>query len=127
MEDCRPLSSSQLSSKVINSHLVKPSADVNSTDRWGRTPLSEARSFSQEAVCKILEARGGIDPGLTPNFRAMKLNTLGEHGVSDAYWRGRFCYFNFFWNIIATKAPQRTSYTQSLVILPLWSSIAPLY
>ncbi|PQQ02416.1 serine/threonine-protein kinase STY8-like [Prunus yedoensis var. nudiflora] len=40
MEDCRPLSSSQLSSK----------------------PLSDARSFSHEAICKILEARGGIDP-----------------------------------------------------------------
>ncbi|PQQ00786.1 serine/threonine-protein kinase STY8-like [Prunus yedoensis var. nudiflora] len=40
MEDCIPLSSSQLSSK----------------------PLSDARSFSHEAICKILEARGGIDP-----------------------------------------------------------------
>ncbi|PQM36583.1 F-box/kelch-repeat protein SKIP4 [Prunus yedoensis var. nudiflora] len=42
--------------------LLHKGADVNSTDRWGRTPLSDARSFSQEAVCKILEARGGIDP-----------------------------------------------------------------
>ncbi|CAB4300412.1 unnamed protein product [Prunus armeniaca] len=42
--------------------LLHKGADVNSTDRWGRTPLSDARSFSHEAICKILEARGGIDP-----------------------------------------------------------------
>ncbi|PHT35853.1 hypothetical protein CQW23_23553 [Capsicum baccatum] len=42
--------------------LLEKGADVNSTDRWGRTPLSDARNFSHEDVCKILEAHGGYDP-----------------------------------------------------------------
>ncbi|CAK7348085.1 unnamed protein product [Dovyalis caffra] len=49
--------------------LLEKGADVNSIDRWGRTlisenfqPLSDARSFGHEDICKILEARGGIDP-----------------------------------------------------------------
>ncbi|KAL4368370.1 hypothetical protein GQ457_05G000590 [Hibiscus cannabinus] len=43
--------------------LLEKGADVNSLDRWGRTPLSDACSFRHHEVCKILEARGGIDPG----------------------------------------------------------------
>lgn len=35
---------------------------MNSTDRWGRTPLSDARNFDHKDVCKILEAHGGYDP-----------------------------------------------------------------
>ncbi|OMP00463.1 hypothetical protein COLO4_12703 [Corchorus olitorius] len=43
--------------------LLEKGAEVNSLDRWGRTPLSDARSFGHDEICKILEARGGIDPG----------------------------------------------------------------
>ncbi|KAL0379527.1 UNVERIFIED_CONTAM: Integrin-linked protein kinase [Sesamum angustifolium] len=42
--------------------LLERGADVNSMDRWGRTPLSDARSFGHQEICKILEAHGGIDP-----------------------------------------------------------------
>ncbi|MCD7459057.1 hypothetical protein HAX54_039918, partial [Datura stramonium] len=42
--------------------LLEKGADVNSTYRWGRTPLSDAHNFGHEAVCKILEAHGGYDP-----------------------------------------------------------------
>ncbi|KAF8412255.1 hypothetical protein HHK36_000215 [Tetracentron sinense] len=57
--------------------LVEKGADVNSVDRWGHTcsklllrsdlviasqPLSDARKFGHEEICKILEARGGTDP-----------------------------------------------------------------
>ncbi|KAB1671266.1 hypothetical protein [Gossypium barbadense] len=42
--------------------LLEKGADVNSLDHWGRTPLSDTHSFRHNEVCKILEARGGIDP-----------------------------------------------------------------
>ncbi|XP_052478766.1 integrin-linked protein kinase 1 isoform X4 [Gossypium raimondii] len=42
--------------------LLEKGADVNSLDHWGRTPLSDAHSFRHNEVCKILKARGGIDP-----------------------------------------------------------------
>ncbi|KAF6175132.1 hypothetical protein GIB67_022813 [Kingdonia uniflora] len=42
--------------------LLERGADVDYQDRWGRTPLSDARSFGHEDICKLLEARGGTDP-----------------------------------------------------------------
>ncbi|CAN0824782.1 Integrin-linked protein kinase 1 [Linum grandiflorum] len=42
--------------------LLEKGANVNSLDRWGRTPLSDARSFGHKEICKILESGGGIDP-----------------------------------------------------------------
>ncbi|XP_031114121.1 integrin-linked protein kinase 1-like isoform X1 [Ipomoea triloba] len=42
--------------------LLEKGADVNSTDRWGRTPLSDAREFGHTNICEILEAHGGTDP-----------------------------------------------------------------
>ncbi|XVF73199.1 hypothetical protein PTKIN_Ptkin12aG0182100 [Pterospermum kingtungense] len=42
--------------------LLEKGADVDAVDRWGRTPLSHARSFHHDEICKIFEARGGIDP-----------------------------------------------------------------
>ncbi|KAJ0668887.1 putative protein kinase TKL-Pl-5 family [Helianthus annuus] len=43
--------------------LLEKGADVNSIDRWGRTPLSDARDMGHTEICKILEAYGGNDPG----------------------------------------------------------------
>ncbi|KAJ8749007.1 hypothetical protein K2173_013449 [Erythroxylum novogranatense] len=43
--------------------LLEKGAAVNSTDRWGRTPLSDAYSCGHEEICRILESHGGIDPG----------------------------------------------------------------
>ncbi|KAM0050301.1 putative dual-specificity kinase TKL-Pl-4 family [Helianthus debilis subsp. tardiflorus] len=42
--------------------LLEKGADVNSIDRWGRTPLSDARGMGHTEICKILEAYGGNDP-----------------------------------------------------------------
>ncbi|KAJ4825025.1 hypothetical protein Tsubulata_023208 [Turnera subulata] len=42
--------------------LLQKGADVNSVDRWGRTPLSDARHFGHQDICKILEDQGGRDP-----------------------------------------------------------------
>ncbi|KAB2597673.1 seven transmembrane domain-containing tyrosine-protein kinase 1-like [Pyrus ussuriensis x Pyrus communis] len=82
--------------------LLQKGADVNSTDRWGRTPLSDARSLSQEAICKILEAKGGIDPvGLDSQLPCYEVNhtevnmdeaaLIGEGSYVEIYvvrWRG---------------------------------------
>ncbi|KAK2991438.1 hypothetical protein RJ640_028521 [Escallonia rubra] len=82
--------------------LLEKGADVNSTDRWGRTPLSDARSSGHEDICRILEAHGGIDPvGLdsqTPCYEIdhtevdMNESTLiGEGAYGEVYlvkWRG---------------------------------------
>ncbi|XP_009346969.1 integrin-linked protein kinase 1-like isoform X1 [Pyrus x bretschneideri] len=82
--------------------LLQKGADVNSTDRWGRTPLSDARSFSHEAICKILEAKGGIDPvGLDSQLPCYEVDhrevnmdeaaLIGEGSYGEIYlvrWRG---------------------------------------
>ncbi|KAJ0837216.1 putative protein kinase TKL-Pl-5 family [Helianthus annuus] len=54
--------------------LLEKGADVNSTDRWGRTPLSDARGVGHTEICKILEAHGGIDPVL--HFLLLKNSQL---------------------------------------------------
>ncbi|CAN6568104.1 unnamed protein product [Malus baccata var. baccata] len=83
-------------------HTEIKGADVNSTDRSGRTPLSDARSLSQEAICKILEAKGGIDPvGLDSQLPCYEVNhtevnmdeaaLIGEGSYVEIYlvrWRG---------------------------------------
>ncbi|TQD97648.1 hypothetical protein C1H46_016755 [Malus baccata] len=75
---------------------------ADSTDRSGRTPLSDARSLSQEAICKILEAKGGIDPvGLDSQLPCYEVNhtevnmdeaaLIGEGSYVEIYlvrWRG---------------------------------------
>ncbi|CAN6711034.1 unnamed protein product [Malus baccata var. baccata] len=71
-------------------------ADVNSTDRSGRTPLSDARGLSQEAICKILEAKGGIDPLPCYEVNHTEVNMdeaalIGEGSYVEIYlvrWRG---------------------------------------
>ncbi|XP_022857136.1 integrin-linked protein kinase 1-like [Olea europaea var. sylvestris] len=82
--------------------LLEKGADVNIRDRWGRTPLSDARSFGHEDICKILEAHGGIDPvGLeTPapcceiphtEVDMRKAIRIGEGAYGEVYlvkWRG---------------------------------------
>lgn len=86
----------------VISLLIEKGADVNSTDRWGRTPLSDAHSIEHEEICKILKAHGGIDPmgldSLTPCYEIdytevnMKDGTLiGEGAYGEVYlvkWRG---------------------------------------
>lgn len=82
--------------------LLEKGADINSIDRWGRTPLSDARSFAQEEICKILEARGGTDPaGLDSQAPCYAIDhtevnmdeatLIGEGAYGEVYlvkWRG---------------------------------------
>ncbi|XP_050238715.1 serine/threonine-protein kinase VIK-like isoform X2 [Mercurialis annua] len=82
--------------------LLQKGADVNSVDRWGRTPLSDARSFGHEDICKILESRGGIDPvGLDSQRPCYEIDytevdmenatLIGEGSYGEVYlvkWRG---------------------------------------
>ncbi|XP_077240246.1 serine/threonine-protein kinase 12-like isoform X3 [Tasmannia lanceolata] len=56
------LASCEGCTEIVNL-LIEKGADVNSVDRWGRTPLSDARSFGHDEICKILRGRGGTDPG----------------------------------------------------------------
>ncbi|KAL6124212.1 hypothetical protein ACLB2K_076727 [Fragaria x ananassa] len=82
--------------------LLQKGANVNYTDRWGRTPLSDARSFGHDGICKILEARGGIDPvGLDSQLPCYDISCkevnmdeatlIGEGSLHDILQRkGRF-------------------------------------
>ncbi|GFZ06857.1 hypothetical protein Acr_18g0010270 [Actinidia rufa] len=86
----------------VISLLLGKGADVNSTDRWGRTPLSDARSGKHEQICEILEAHGGIDPtGLDSQTPFYEIDSsevdmeesklIGEGAYGEVYlvkWRG---------------------------------------
>ncbi|GKU96865.1 hypothetical protein SLEP1_g10048 [Rubroshorea leprosula] len=74
---------------------LEKGADVNSLDRWGRTPSSDARSFGHEEICKILEARGGTDPveldSQTPcyeiDFKGVDMETAALIGEELGLWQ----------------------------------------
>ncbi|XP_057780505.1 serine/threonine-protein kinase VIK-like isoform X2 [Salvia miltiorrhiza] len=82
--------------------LLEKGADVNSLDRWGRTPLSDARRSGHPDICKILEANGGTDPDLldsqTPCLEIDSAEVdwdgktlIGEGAYGEVYlvkWRG---------------------------------------
>ncbi|EXC06825.1 Dual specificity protein kinase splA [Morus notabilis] len=82
--------------------LLEKGADVNSIDRWGRTPLSDARSFGHDGICKILEDHGGTDPvGVDSHFPCYEIDynevdmieakLIGEGAYGEIYlvnWRG---------------------------------------
>ncbi|KZV46314.1 seven transmembrane domain-containing tyrosine-protein kinase 1-like, partial [Dorcoceras hygrometricum] len=82
--------------------LLDKRADVNSMDRWGRTPLSDARTFGHDEICKILEAHGGIDPmGVNSQAPCYEIDSsevnmaegtlIGEGAYGEVYlvkWRG---------------------------------------
>ncbi|KAG9441269.1 hypothetical protein H6P81_017123 [Aristolochia fimbriata] len=82
--------------------LLEKGAEVNSIDRWGRTPLSDARSFGHAEICKILEAEGGKDtveleshiPCCKIDHREVDMKDatlIGEGSFGEVYlvkWRG---------------------------------------
>ncbi|MFS8022519.1 putative protein kinase-like domain superfamily, ankyrin repeat-containing [Helianthus anomalus] len=82
--------------------LVEKGANVNSIDRWGRTPLSDARSSGHNEICKILEAHGGIDsvvldsqtPCYQIHYTELQLSKavlISEGSYGEVYkvkWRG---------------------------------------
>ncbi|XP_042757775.1 integrin-linked protein kinase 1 isoform X5 [Lactuca sativa] len=118
--------------------LLEKGADVNSTDRWGRTPLSDARSLGHLEICKILEAHGGLDPviyvGLdsqTPCYQIhytevrMKESILiGEQGaygeVYKVKWRGTEVAAKTIRSSIASSETVRKAFLKEL---ELWQTL----
>ncbi|KAK8654524.1 hypothetical protein V6N13_128487 [Hibiscus sabdariffa] len=110
--------------------LLEKGADVNSLDRWGRTPLSDACSFRHHEVCKILEARGGIDPvgvdSQAPCFEIdhrevdMEEATLigeGSHGeVYLVNWRGTEVAAKTIRSSIASNPKAKNTFLKELAL-----------
>ncbi|KAF5177325.1 Integrin-linked protein kinase [Thalictrum thalictroides] len=117
MEDCRSPSSKQ-------------GADVNTIDRWGRTPLSDARSFHHEVICKILEAHGGTDPaGLDSQTPCYEIDhaevdmddgiLIGEGAYGEVYlvkWRGTEVAAKTIRSSIASNHRVRTTFMKELAL-----------
>ncbi|KAK8974272.1 hypothetical protein V6N11_034638 [Hibiscus sabdariffa] len=110
--------------------LLEKGAAVNSLDRWGRTPLSDACSFRHHEVCKILEARGGIDPvgvdSQAPCFEIdhsevdMEEATLigeGTHGeVYLVNWRGTEVAAKTIRSSIASNPKAKNTFLKELAL-----------
>ncbi|XP_031283897.1 integrin-linked protein kinase 1-like isoform X2 [Pistacia vera] len=114
--------------------LLETGADVNSLDRWGRTPLSDAHSFGHEVICKILEAKGGIDPvGLdsqTPCYEIHHTEVdmdeailIGQGAYGEVYlvkWRGTEVAAKTIRSSIASNSRVRSSFMKEL---GLWQTL----
>ncbi|XP_011023352.1 PREDICTED: seven transmembrane domain-containing tyrosine-protein kinase 1-like [Populus euphratica] len=114
--------------------LLEKGADVNSIDRWGRTPLSDARSFGHEGICKILEARGGIDPvGLDSQTACYEIDysevdmddaiLIGEGSYGEVYlvkWRGTEVAAKTIRSSIASDPRVRNTFLKEL---GLWQKL----
>ncbi|KAL4191551.1 hypothetical protein AMTRI_Chr07g81140 [Amborella trichopoda] len=81
--------------------LLENQADVNSMDRWGHTPLTDAYSSGHEEICRLLEGRGGIDPVRLDSAPCCEIDQsevdmygkqlIGEGSFGEVYlvkWRG---------------------------------------
>lgn len=114
--------------------LLERGADVNSIDRWGRTPLSDARSFGHEDICKILMARGGIDPvGLDAQNPCYEIDCneidmegailIGEGAFGEVYmvkWRGTEIAAKTIRSSIASNPRVRSDFMKELA---LWQKL----
>ncbi|KAM0004735.1 putative protein kinase TKL-Pl-5 family [Helianthus debilis subsp. tardiflorus] len=114
--------------------LLEKGADVNSTDRWGRTPLSDARGVGHTEICKILEAHGGIDPVLadsqTPcyliDYTEVTLKgaiLIGEGAYGEVYkvkWRGTEVAAKTIRSSIASNEKVRKAFLKELA---LWQKL----
>ncbi|KAL8062682.1 hypothetical protein ABFX02_02G163700 [Erythranthe guttata] len=114
--------------------LLEKGADVNSMDRWGRTPLSDARSFRHHDVCKVLEAHGGTDPmGLdsqTPCFEIDSVEVdmneatlIGEGSFGEVYsvkWRGTEVAAKTIRSSIASNKTVKENFLKELA---LWQKL----
>uniref|UniRef100_A0A5B7C959 Protein kinase domain-containing protein n=1 Tax=Davidia involucrata TaxID=16924 RepID=A0A5B7C959_DAVIN len=114
--------------------LLEKGADVNSTDRWGRTPLSDARSASHEEICKILEAHGGIDKveldSQTPCYEIAhtevdmnEATLIGEGAYGEVYlvkWRGTEVAAKTIRSSIASNQMVKKTFLRELA---LWQTL----
>ncbi|PKI45435.1 hypothetical protein CRG98_034240 [Punica granatum] len=127
------LASSEGCTEVVEL-LLREGADVNSTDRWGRTPLSDARSFGHVDICEILEARGGIDPvGVDSQSPCYEIDPIevdmessiliGEGGYGEVYlvkWRGTAVAAKTIRSSIASNPKVRNTFIRELA---LWQKL----
>ncbi|KAM5555306.1 serine/threonine-protein kinase VIK-like [Rosa sericea] len=114
--------------------LLQKGANVNCTDRWGRTSLSDARSFGHDGICKILEARGGIDPvGLDSQLPCYEISykevnmdeavLIGEGAYGEIYlvnWRGTQVAAKTIRPSIASKPTVKALFLKELA---LWQQL----
>ncbi|KAL8114190.1 hypothetical protein AgCh_021157 [Apium graveolens] len=114
--------------------LLQKGADVNSTDRWGRTPLSDARSVNHVDICKILEEHGGIDPvGLDSTNPCYEIDNsevdmneavlIGEGAYGEVYvvkWRGTEVAAKTIRSSIASNQMVRKTFLKELA---LWQKL----
>ncbi|KAL8268528.1 hypothetical protein R6Q59_002326 [Mikania micrantha] len=114
--------------------LLEKGADVNSTDRWGRTPLSDARSVGHLEICKILEAHGGIDsvavdsqtPSYWIHYTEVPLKgaiLIGEGAYGEVYkvkWRGTEVAAKTIRSSIASNEKVRKAFLKELA---LWQKL----
>ncbi|XWS35780.1 hypothetical protein CRYUN_Cryun20dG0025200 [Craigia yunnanensis] len=110
--------------------LLEKGADVNSLDRWGHTPLSDARSLGHHKICKILEARGGIDlvgvDSQTPCFGIYYTEVdideailIGKGAYGEVYlvkWRGTEVTAKAIRSIIASNPKAKNTVTKELAL-----------
>lgn len=87
--------------KVVET-LLSYKANVNPTDRWGRTPLSDATKYGFKEICRLLEANNGVlgvtssSPietcELDPNELVVDKEAMLEEGsfgqIRTVIWRG---------------------------------------
>ncbi|XP_051147363.1 integrin-linked protein kinase 1-like [Andrographis paniculata] len=114
--------------------LLQKGADVNSMDRWGRTPLSDACSFGHQDICEILKAHGGTDPmgvdsqteccQIDPTEVNMEEATLiGEGAYGEVYllkWRGTEVAAKTIRSAIASNPTVKENFLKELA---LWQKL----
>uniref|UniRef100_A0A7N0T0I3 Protein kinase domain-containing protein n=1 Tax=Kalanchoe fedtschenkoi TaxID=63787 RepID=A0A7N0T0I3_KALFE len=114
--------------------LLEKGADPNSLDRWGRTPLSDAKSFHNDEVCKILEAHGGVDPvGRDSRIPCYDIHQrevdmedkilIGEGSFGEVYlvkWRGTAVAAKTIRSSIASNPRVRNAFLKEL---ELWQKL----
>jgi lysophospholipase len=70
--------------KNIVEYLVKNGSNVNARDRWGHTPLSEARANNNEDIVRILLQYGAVDgESGTDEQKGEKRNNLAMENSQD--------------------------------------------
>ncbi|KAI4378003.1 hypothetical protein MLD38_015549 [Melastoma candidum] len=116
--------------KEVVELLLEKGADVNSLDRWGHTPLSDARSFNHGEICKMLEDLGGVDPveleSPTPCYEINSQEVdmdgatlIGEGAFGEVYlvkWRGTEVAAKTIRSSIASNPKVRDAFMKELAL-----------
>ncbi|XP_057840206.2 serine/threonine-protein kinase VIK isoform X2 [Cryptomeria japonica] len=107
--------------------LLEHKANVNFVDRWGSTPLSNARRCNHKDICDILKARGGLESYQNEidlnevDLKNWKL--IGEGSYGEIYlvkWRGVDVAAKTIRASIASKPKIRSNFRKEL---DLWQTL----